>query len=127
MDATFSITVDVPRDLLRVTMGGFFTTRDIARFMVERDRAHALLQCPPNRHLTIIDMRGMEIQPQDSVDRFQAMLANPATRSRRIAFVVARSLSRMQIKRAAADRDAGYFMTIDEATAWLLDDNATPD
>ncbi len=126
MTATFSITADVPRDLICLTMAGFFTVDDIARFIAERDRAHMQLRCLPNRHLTLVDIRGMVIQSQESVDRFQAMLANPATRSRRIAFVVARSLARMQIKRAAASRDAAYFMTIEEATAWLLDDGLLP-
>ncbi len=127
MDATFSITIDIPRDLICVTMAGFFTPDDIARFSAERNRIHLALRCQPNQHLTLVDMRGMVIQSQESVDRFQALLANPATRSRRIAFVVARSLSRMQIKRAAASRDAGYFMTTDEAMAWLLDEGTTPD
>lgn len=122
MTATFSITADVTRDLICVTMAGFFTVDDIARFGTQRDHAHQKLRCLPNRHLTLVDMRGMVIQSQESVDRFQTMLANPATRSRRIAFVVARSLARMQIKRAAANRDAAYFMTIEEATAWLVDD-----
>jgi hypothetical protein len=126
MNATFSITVDVPHDLVCATMAGFFTADDITRFAAERDQAHRTLRCLPNRHLTLVDMRGMGIQPQDSVERFQSILANPATRSRRIAFVVARSLSRMQIKRAAANRTAGYFMTVEEATAWLLDE-ASPD
>jgi hypothetical protein len=120
MDATFSITADVPRHLLCVTMSGFFTLDDIARFAVERDRAHRMLRCLPNQHVTLVDMRGMVIQSQDSVDRFQAILGNPAIMSRRIAFVVARSLARMQVKRAAASSNAAYFMELEEATVWLL-------
>ncbi len=89
---------------------------------MERDRAHQLLRCLPNQHITLVDMRGMVIQSQDSVDRFQAILGNPAIKSRRIAFVVARSLARMQVKRAAASSNAAYFMEMDEATAWLLEE-----
>lgn len=120
MDATFSITADIPRHMLCVTMAGFFTPDDIARFAVERDQAHRLLRCLPNQHVTLVDMRGMVIQAQDSVDRFQAILGNPAIKSRQIAFVVSRSLARMQIKRAAASSNAAYFMEMEEATAWLL-------
>ncbi|PXA98323.1 hypothetical protein DMC47_09100 [Nostoc sp. 3335mG] len=62
----------------------------------------------------------MAIQSQESVGAFQAMLSNPATTSRKLAFVITRSLARMQIKRAAASRNAAYFETVDEAEHWVF-------
>ena len=46
------------------------------------------LGCAPNAHLTLNDIRGMNVQAQDIVDAFQEMLAAPEYRSRRLAFVV---------------------------------------
>jgi hypothetical protein len=120
MKAQFSISVDVPRSLVRMAMAGFFEDDDIARFVNARDQAHQLLQCPRNGHLTLVDIRGMDIQAQDSVTSFQKILADPVNVSKRIAFVVVRSLAWMQIKRAAESREARYFMCPEEAEMWLL-------
>ncbi|UVO52354.1 hypothetical protein M0208_18245 [Sphingomonas sp. SUN019] len=121
MKPEFDIAVDVPRDLVRITMLGFFAADDIARFVDARDRAVSQLKCGPNQHCTLVDIRGMDIQAQESVSRFQSVLADPAKASRRLAFVVARSLARMQAKRAADSRDAGYFETLEDAEAWLME------
>lgn len=121
MDATFSVAADPALSLVRITVGGFFQPDDIRRFGEQRDREHARLRCAPNQHLTLVDMRAMRIQSQEGVDGFGQLLANPAHRSRRIAFVVEATLARMQIKRAAAGRDdAMYFRDPAEAEAWLL-------
>ena len=68
-----------------------------------------MLRCRQNEHLTLVDIREMDIQAQDSVVAFQRVLTDPSKTSKRLAFVVARSLARMQIKRAADSRDARYF------------------
>jgi len=120
MKAKFDISVDVERSLVRMTMSGFFSSEDIAQFVIARDVAHHLLRCRANEHLTLVDIREMDIQAQDCVVAFQRVLANPSKVSKRLAFVVARSLARMQIKRAADNRDASYFSEADEAEHWLL-------
>jgi hypothetical protein len=124
MEARFSVAVDVPRSLVRISMAGFFSSDDIARFVDARDKAHALLRCGPNQHRTLVDIREMNIQSQESVASFQAVLANPRWASKRLAIVVAQSLARMQIKRAANSRDAGYFNDMAEAERWVLEDDA---
>lgn len=119
MTPQMSFDVEPQRDLVRITLAGFFTPDDVARFVAGRDAAHRQLRCAANAHNTLVDMRAMEIQAQETVAAFQQVLADPRTRSRRLAFVVARSLARMQIRRAADARDAAYFTTIEEAEAWL--------
>lgn len=119
MKAEFLITVDVSRSLVRIAMAGFFSNDDIARFVEARDMAHRSLQCGPNQHLTLVDITKMDIQAQDSVDRFRSVLVNTETSSKRLAFVVARSLARMQIQRAANTRSAAYFTDACEAENWL--------
>lgn len=121
MSATFSIVCEPDRDLIRISMAGLFAPSDIAAFLAARREAHAELRCAPNAHLTLNDVRGMKIQPQQAVAAFQDMLADSAYRSRRLAFVVAPTLARGQLARALAGRhDAALFEDPAEAEAWLL-------
>ncbi len=120
MEATFSIVNDVPHGLMRITMAGFFAPADIARFVAARDRELAALRTRPNEHLTLVDIRAMDIQAAQSVAAFGQLLADPRTVSRRIAFVIGRSLAAMQIRRAAQGRDSRYFDDIADAEDWLL-------
>ncbi|MHA0330288.1 hypothetical protein [Sphingomonas melonis] len=122
MSADFNFQVDVSRSLIRLTMSGMFRPDDIARFAKVRDEAHQRLQCGPNEHFTLVDIRGMHIQTQEIVAEFTKLLSRPEYASKRIAFVVPQSLTRLQLKRAALGRSAGYFS--DDAAAaerWLFD------
>jgi hypothetical protein len=120
MSATFSFDVDPARDLVRIAMAGLFSPEDIAAFLAARRDAHAKLTCGPNQHLTINDLRGMKIQPQESVAAFQQMLGAPEYRSRRLAFVIGRTLARSQLLRALAGRGARCFDSVAEGEAWLF-------
>lgn len=120
MSASYSVQVDVARSIVRITLSGFFGPDDIGGFLAQRKAAHARLKCPPNAHCTITDVRSMKIQSQDIVTAFQAMLAEPAYRSRRLAFVTAPTLARPQLLRAIGSRGAGVFDSDDAAEAWVL-------
>ena len=120
MNARFSFKVDPARDLVRITMAGLFTPDDIAAFAEARREAHNKLSCPPNAHVTLNDLRGLKIQPQEVVVAFREMLAAPYYRSRRLAFVVGPTLARNQLTRALANRDARCFDDPVSAEAWLL-------
>jgi len=125
MSATFSIHVEPERDLVRIRMAGFFTQPDIEDFFEARRRAHQQLRCAPNAHLTLNDLSGMKIQAQDIVAAFQAMLASPDYRSRRLAFVTGSTLARAQLLRAATGRDVRCFDDVAAAEAWLLEEHQT--
>lgn len=120
MQPNFAFDVEPDRNLVRIWLSGFFNPADVATFVKERDRAHQRLRCGPNEHVTLVDIREMAIQSQDSVTAFEQVLSNPAVKSRRLAFIITRSLSRMQIKRAAASRDAAYFENMEDAERWLF-------
>ena len=122
MAGTYSFKIDTRRDLVSMELHGFFTPDQMPAFDQARREAYSQLRCAPNQHVTVVDMRGTLIQSQDIVDAFARSIADQETKSRRIAFVVSRSLARLQVKRAAGDRDAGYFLTLDEAERWLLDE-----
>lgn len=120
MVGTYSFIVDEHRDLVLMTLGGFFAVEEIAAFDHARRRAYRQLRCESNQHVTLIDMRTTAIQSQDAVDAFTRSINDPATKSRRVAFVVSKSLARLQVKRAASRADAAYFATLGEAEIWLL-------
>lgn len=120
MSAKFSFEIDPLRSLVRITMKGLFTPGDVERFVEARQRAHRQLGCAPNRHLTLNDIRGMKIQPQDVVTAFRELLADPAYRSRRLAFVAGQTLARGQLMRALSSREARCFEDPAAAEAWLL-------
>lgn len=121
MPSKFFIAADPLLDLIQIDMSGFFDEADIAAFELARNDAHRQLRCGPNEHLTLVDIRCMLIQSQESVVGFKRILENPIYRSKRIAIVVSRTLARMQIQRAAANRDVRYFSEdTSVAREWLL-------
>lgn len=120
MAGSYSFDIDERRDLVLMTLGGFFTIEEIAAFDQARGAAYQRLRCAPNQHVTLIDMRATVIQSQEAVDAFTKSISEPSTKSRKVAFVVSKSLARLQVKRVAAQRDAAYFTTLEEAEAWLL-------
>lgn len=120
MNATYSVVADPPRDLVRITLTGFFDEGSIAGFLAARREAHAKLRCGPNRHVTLADTSGLAIQAQDMVARWGGILADPTYRSRRLAFVVGSTLARMQLQRAIGSRHAQVFTAHAEAEAWLF-------
>ncbi len=124
MEPYFNIDVDVARDLVLIRMGGFFGPEAIERFITARNAAHSRLRCAPNQHMTLNDLTHMSIQSQEMVLSFRQMLADPTHRSRKLAFVHASTLARMQLQRAAASRDVAYFRTAEEAEAWLCSDES---
>lgn len=120
MGAKFRVTVDPLTNVVRHYLADFFEAADVERYAAARDLAHEQLTCGPNEHVTLVDIRDMKIQPQDIVEAFGAMLANPRYHSRRLAFVVSLSLARMQLVRASEGRAGRFFTDPDEAEAWLM-------
>jgi hypothetical protein len=119
-NTSYVIKIDKGRQLLRITMSGFFAGADIRQFVEAKNKAIYDLTAGPGHLHTLVDIREMQIQPQDSVAAFQRVLSDPLAISKRIAFVVSASLARLQIRRAAADREAEYFTSIEAAEAWLM-------
>jgi hypothetical protein len=120
MQPRFAIAVDTTASVIRITMSGFFEQADIDAFVGARNAAYRDLHCRPHQHRTLVDIRGMKIQSQRSVEAFAKVLADPSYASGKLVFVVEASLARMQIERAAAGRGAGFFLSVEAAEAWLL-------
>ena len=120
MAAHFTVRAEPSRDLIRITMSGFFSPDDIQAFRDARAVEHARLTCGPNQHVTLNDVSAMKVQAQDVVAAFQNLLADPAYRSRKLAFVVDRTLARSQLMRALKGRSAKCFENRVEAEQWLF-------
>jgi hypothetical protein len=58
------------------------------------------------------------------VATFGDVLSDPRYRSRKLAFVVSKTLARSQLGRALAGRDARCFETVAEAELWAFADAA---
>jgi hypothetical protein len=120
MAAHFTVRAEPSRDLIRITMSGFFNADDVQAFYEERAAQHARLTCGPNQHVTLNDVSAMKVQSQEVVAAFQDLLADAAYRSRRLAFVVDRTLARSQLMRALNGRTAKCFENRAEAEQWLF-------
>ena len=129
MNDKFSITADRAHGIIRIVMTDLFTLDDVRAFYEARRHAHEELGLAKNAHLTLNDVRGLKILPQDTLAAFGEMLADADYHSRRLAFVVAPTLVRAQVARALDGRDnARWFEDPAEAEAWLLaeEPNALP-
>jgi len=120
MQADFTIDVDVARSLVRLTLKGFFLPADVQRFQAARNAEHAKLRCRPNAHVTLTDLRELQIQSQDSVGEFAALLADPTHKSAKLALIFGTSLARLQLVRAASTREVHFFKSVEDAEAWLF-------
>lgn len=118
-DASYSIEFDNARGLLRIAMSGFFMEEDVRRFATDKDSAINEMGGLSCHQFTLVDIREMQIQSQEIVMAFRRVLSNQTAIAKPIAFLVSPSLARFQIRRAAGDRKAGYFTSIEAAEAWL--------
>lgn len=121
MSDKFTIVADRAHGLIRIVMTGLFTLDDVREFCEARKQAHEELGLPKNAHLTLNDVRNLNIIPQDTLRAFGEMLADADYHSRRLAFVVAPTLVRGQVARALDGRkDARWFEDPAQAEAWLF-------
>jgi hypothetical protein len=119
MDASFDIRPDARANLMKVKLAGFFAATDVDRFALAYRQGLERLQ--GYGHLTLADIRGMKIQSQDIVAAFSSFMSSPRVRSRKLAFVCASTLARLQAERLTDRKDVKFFESPHEAEAWLLE------
>ena len=123
MDASYEITIEPERGLLRIVVGGFLSTEDLAGILAAKQAALVRLAMPPNTHLALCDFSACKLQSQDVVQMCRSAIADPRFMARRIVFVIGSSLARMQLRRMLVRDDAAFFETMAEAEAWLFDES----
>jgi hypothetical protein len=127
MDDKFTFMIDRAHGLVRIAMRGFYEVEDVAAFFRARRKAHAELGLPRNQHLTLNDLRGMQVQKQEVIEAFQKGLAVPEEKARKLAIVVSAAMARGQASRAINSSDTRYFTDVAEAERWLFADEASGD
>jgi len=117
VDAGFDSAPDPPRRLMRVCLSGFFESEDVRAFAAQyRERLQDLGGAG---HLTLVDIRTMKIQAQEIVAAFSGFMAAPDVRSRKLAFVCASTLARLQAQRLTDREEVRFFDDAASAEAWL--------
>ena len=122
MSQKFTFALDRDRGVVRISMHGFYGLRDVQAFFDARRRAHAELGLPQGAHMTLNDLRGMQIQSQEVIQAFQQGLAVPEEKARKLAIVVDAAMARGQANRAINSADTRYFTDVEAAEAWLFAD-----
>jgi len=124
MNAMYQIVPERERNLIRVTMAGFFSKEEVAAF--GKDYREALAELLSPGHLTLVDIREMKIQSQEVVAAFSSHMASPGIQSHKLAFVCSSSLARLQAQRLTDRENVEFFDLLDEAEQWLLATTVRP-
>lgn len=118
------IEIDRERNLVRVTLSGFFTPEVAHIATMEVRMAIQSLGSAAGQHVTLYDMREVKAAPNETVELLRMGFANPVYRplwARKVAFVTASPLLRRQLDRIREARpDMVIYGDVDAALAWLL-------
>jgi hypothetical protein len=83
---------------------------------------------PPYDHMTLVDVRGLRLQPQEIFAIFTNFVATTRHKSRKVAIVGGEGTARMQFRRVAERAplrdDMRLFTVMAEARDWLVADDA---
>lgn len=120
MKGWFAVTAERDVHLIRLTMGGFFDSATIQQLRAALVEAVSSLSCAPNMHVTLCDIRQMDIQSQERVGEFSRLVGSDDIRSQKLAFVTAKSLARLQAKRLTSREGVEFFGDMESALAWLM-------
>lgn len=120
MTECFQIRSDVARSLLRISMTGFWSERDVFDFIAAEQAAAAALPCKKGEHLVLADLSDLKIQSQATVALFQDFIRTPTLRSRKLAMVGGKGIAWMQIRRMMVRESIAAFADINSAEFWLF-------
>lgn len=117
----FTITIDPHRKLIRSKFAGFLTTDEVAEWSRQEQAAVVAMGCGSGEFLLLVDSSGCAIQSQEVIALFQQLVATSEYKARRIAIMRGSSLTRMQTRRVAGDKDyIAHFEGAAEAEEWLF-------
>lgn len=120
----YRIKTDPPRNQLRLTFSGHMNVALLDAFEKEFEAALALMaegNERPDRYLVLVDLRQQQVQQQDVVARFQAIVARFKPSLRRIAVVMSGSvLHKMQAQRIGGMENHAIFCSEEDALNWLV-------
>ena len=123
-----AVRVDPVRKLIDVKLTGFFEAEQVAPVAIAVRDAIRSLGAAAGQHCTLYDVGEADISPGPTITAIAAAFADPAfhaIRAKRVAFVSASALARIQIQRLRSGReDIAIFADREAALAWLLERQA---
>ena len=128
-EPTYLIDTDPRKNFMRLTFSGYMDSATMDTFEDELSVAFARMQKAggrPGDYLLLVDARASSVQSREITERFQANIARYSSLSRRTAMLMSVSpLEMMQAKRVVAGDTTGFFVSEDDALAWLFGDETT--
>ena len=124
-NCSYTVEIEPSLNLACFRLVGRFEQADVEGLAAKRDRAFSRLTSPPNRHVVLVDIRQMTIQPLGGFVAFADLLEREP-RALRLAFLVRSNFASMQAQLAAHARGARYFFDEVQARDWLLAHNEPP-
>jgi hypothetical protein len=119
-----SVTLDPARNLIEVTLTGFFSGEDAGWIAEEVLNTIRSLGDAMGQHVTLYDVSKVQIASKQTMAVLNGTFANPEHRqywAKRVAFCTASTLGRMQLQRTREVRpDIEIFEDRETALAWLL-------
>jgi len=116
------VTSEPSRKLVRATMKGLLTLEEVKRFSTEEQAAVARMGLKSGEFVLIIQTGGNQVQTQEVMEAFRALMIHSPLKARKIATVRDGALTRMQSRRISQVRsNAEVFDTVVEAEAWLME------
>lgn len=124
----FDVSADISRNLLSITMQGFWDAATFDAFAVEFETALQVLHRAGGCELALVDGSHFAVQSKDILGRFAAIMQkNGPYLAKRTASVVPTELNRMQAKRVTESISRRDFTNREEAEAWLFADQNSAD
>ena len=114
----YSVEIDEQRNLLRLTLRGFWTAETLRAFTAELMPIIAARIVAKGNVDALIDCREFAVQSPEQAAGFQKLFIQPGDIVRR-AVIMPSALGRMQAERALGPNMLRYFSTEQEAIAWL--------
>ncbi len=121
MTLMITVTFDPERKLVRAVMCGLLTVEEVEQFSRDEQDAVRRMGLASGEFLLLIDTLTQQVQTQEVMDAFRALMLDSPLKARRIATVRQGVLNRMQSRRIVQVRSAAeVFDNVTDAEAWLF-------
>jgi hypothetical protein len=126
----FEIETDHAERIIFLRMSGVFSVDEALACAAAKEAEVDRLGPPYDDHSTLVDIRDLRLQPQEIFAIFTNFVATTKHKSRKIAIIAGHGTARMQFRRVAERAplrdDMRFFNAVEEARAWLLEDEMEP-
>lgn len=120
--SSYSVSTDLSRRLVLLTVSGFLDADTARRCIVDVDAAVAEVNRRVGPHVTLVDITAFQVQAQAVTDITREYFATFTNKPLRLAIVTGASdLVKMQTKRILGSEPVAFFSDADAAKTWLAE------